>query len=312
MTATQRMSVSDGPRDAASCAPGWRGFVAGERARRGAWSRAGAARRATWLRAAARRGLHWLHEPTDVRSIAAFRILFGAVMSCALLRFMLRGWVDTQYVAPAFHFPYRGFDFLRPWPGGFMHVHFAAMILAALGLMLGYWYRASAFVFASALTYVELLDKATYLNHYYLVCLLAWMLVFIPAAGAYSCDALRRTELRVGTLPRWVLLALRVQVAVVYGFAGLAKINADWLLRAQPLRLWFAARSDLPGLGWLLAEPATAFAASWAGAVFDLSIVCLVSWRRTRRVALVVAVMFHALTRCLLPIGMFPWIMLAC
>ena len=41
---------------------------------------------------------------------------------------------------------------------------------------------------------------------------------------------------------------------MVYVFAGLAKLNADWLLDAQPLRIWLAARSDLPIVGPLLAQ----------------------------------------------------------
>ena len=34
-----------------------------------------------------------------------------------------------------------------------------------------------------------------------------------------------------------------MQVGLVYGFAGLAKLRGDWLLRAQPLRTWLAAHA---------------------------------------------------------------------
>ena len=267
-----------------------------------------AMRDAPWL---ARLG-GWLEAPVSARSLCAFRVLFGAVMCCAMLRFIALGWVDAQYIRPSYHFPYAGFDWLRPWPGVWMRLQFAALVVFALGVAFGVYYRACALALAASLTYVELLDKAVYLNHYYLACLLAWMLVWLPAAGMYSYDAWRDPARRITSIPRWALLALRVQVAVVYVFAGLAKLNADWLLRAQPLRIWLAARSDLPLIGWLLAQPATAYLASWAGAAFDLGIVGLLSWRRTRAVALVAAVVFHALTGVLLPIGMFPWIMLAC
>ena len=44
---------------------------------------------------------------------------------------------------------------------------------------------------------------------------------------------------------------------------------------------------------------------------FDLTIVWWLLWRRTRAVAFVAVLVFHALTRWLFPIGMFPFIMVA-
>ena len=253
-----------------------------------------------------------LTAPVDIASLAAFRALFGGVLALAAVRCIVKGWVHTQYIQPRFHFAYPHLDFVQPWPGPGMYLHFAALVLAALGLALGAHTRLCAFVVALGFSYVELLDRATYLNHYYLVCLIAWLLVLLPAGSALSVDALRDPERRVASIPRWTLLALRLQVGVVYVFAGVAKLNADWLLHAEPLRIWLAARSDIPVLGVWLAQPSVAVAASWLGAVFDLSIVGLLLWRRTRAFGFVAAAIFHGLTGLLFPIGMFPWIMLAC
>ena len=60
-------------------------------------------------------------------------------------------------------------------------------------------------------------------------------------------------------------------------FAGLAKINADWLLEALPLRIWLAARSDLPVAGPLLSQVWVAYAFSWFGMAYDLGIVFFLS-----------------------------------
>lgn len=256
------------------------------------------------------RTLHaYLSAPIDQASLVAFRALFGTVLAIAGLRFIAKGWVFTQFIAPRFHFSYPGLAFVRPWPGIGMYVHFLALIAAALGLALGYRPRLCACLSALGWTYVELIDRANYLNHYYLACLLAWLLVFMPASGTLRDHARRRAS-----MPRWLLLVLRWQVACVYVFAGLAKLNGDWLLRAQPLRIWLAARADvLPlGLGHWLAQPASAFIASWLGAFFDLSIVALLLWRRTRALAFAAALAFHITTGWLFPIGMFPWLMLAC
>ncbi len=50
-------------------------------------------------------------------------------------------------------------------------------------------------------------------------------------------------------------------------------------------------------------------AMSWAGFLFDLTIVVWLSWRRTRAVAYGVLLGFHLLTHLLFDIGMFPLIM---
>jgi hypothetical protein len=96
---------------------------------------------------------------------------------------------------------------------------------------------------------------------------------------------------------------------VVYVFAGLAKLTSDWLLHAQPLGIWLSARSDLPVLGPLFARPATWYAMSWGGFLFDTTIVLWLSWRRTRLAAYVVLVGFHAAVGYFFNIGMFPFIM---
>lgn len=253
-----------------------------------------------------------LEAPVDVASLAVFRILFGLLMAASAARFVLKGWVHTSFVEPAFHFHYEGLAFIRPWPEPGMYVHFAVLTAASLGVAFGFWYRASAIVLVLAFSYVELLDKATYLNHYYLATLLAVLLACLPAGRAFSVDAVRAPERRVDRIPAWMLGTLRLQVAVVYVFAGVAKLNSDWLLAAQPLKMWLAARADLPWLGPALSAPLSAYLASWAGAAFDLSVVGLFAFRRTRRPALLIALCFHAATGLLFPIGMFPWIMSAC
>jgi hypothetical protein len=109
-----------------------------------------------------------------------------------------------------------------------------------------------------------------------------------------------------------VVWTLRALVGMVYAFAGLAKLNPDWLLRGQPLAIWLPQDADLPLAGPLLAQPAAALALSWAVVAFELAIVPLLLWKRTRLAAYVVAVAFHAGTAVVLPeIGMFPWIMSA-
>lgn len=251
----------------------------------------------------------YLNAPVDGASLAVFRVLFGVLMSVAMLRFLANGWVRELLVAPTLHFTYPGFGFVRPLPLLAMQVHYVALSALALAIAAGLCQRFAAIAFFIGFTYVELIDQAIYLNHYYLVSLLAALLALLPFGRLHSLDALRKPDLRLEYVPRWMLLVLRLQVGVVYFFAGIAKLNHDWLIDGQPLRLWLPARADLPLIGWLLEYPATAHAASLLGAAFDLSIVLLLSIGRTRGLAFALLVVFHALTALLFPIGIFPWLM---
>ncbi len=246
-----------------------------------------------------------------VYSLALFRILFGLLMAIAMFRFLARGWVEELFLQPAFLFPYPGFEWIRPWPGVWTHWHVVAVAACALGIAAGYRYRLCTALFCAGFTWLELLDRTTYLNHYYLVSLVAGLMIFLPAHRAWSLDALRRPSLRASQIPAWSLQLLRFQFAVVYLFAGLAKLNADWLLEARPMRIWLAARSDMPWLGPWLGEAWVAYAASWFGAAYDLSVPFFLSWRRTRPLAFAAVIVFHVFCRLLFSIGMFPWIMIA-
>ncbi len=253
-----------------------------------------------------------LDRPVDGASCVAFRISFGAVLLVATVRFIAHGWVAKYYLQPKLFFQYWGFGWVRPLPGLGMYVLYAAMTAAALGMVLGFAYRSAAAVFALAFSYAHFCDKTNYLNHYYLVSLLTGLMVVLPLDREWSLRTWRRpSETRV-RVRAWVLYAVRFQIAVVYAFGGIGKLGPDWLLHGEPLRIWLSANTELPLLGRLLSAPWAALAFSWCGALFDLSIVPLLLWRPTRTPAYAVLVTFHVLTALLFPIGMFPWIMIAC
>ena len=246
--------------------------------------------------------------PAD--SAVAFRVLFGLVATYGALRFLARGWVDALYLAPANHLTYAGFEWVRPLPAPWMHAHL--MLLAMLGLCIaaGYRYRLATVAFAVGFAYVELIDAALYLNHYWYVTLAAAALAVMPLHRHCSLDARAGRVAASATVPAVVLWVLRGQIAVVYLFAGIAKLNGDWLFEALPLRLWLADNADLALIGPLLAMPPVAYAASWAGALFDCTIVAWLCWRRSRPLAYVAVIGFHVLTGMLFQIGIFPVVMI--
>lgn len=255
-----------------------------------------------------------LARPTDGAWLAALRVLFGLTLCVSMLRFLVYGWVERFFVRPTFFFKYWGFEWVEPLPAELMRPLFALLALAALAVALGVAFRVCAFALALGLSYVQLIDVSTYLNHYYLAALLAWLLAVSPAHRLWSVDAwlARRrphAALEPGVVSAGWLCLFRFQIALVYIFAGLAKAQSDWLVHAQPLRIWLGASADLPLLGGLLTLAGAPLALSWCGFLFDTTIVLWLTWRRTRAFAYVAVILFHGLTRLLFPIGMFPVIM---
>ncbi|HEU4537948.1 MAG TPA: HTTM domain-containing protein, partial [Polyangiaceae bacterium] len=248
-------------------------------------------------------------RPVDLAWLAAFRALFGLTMSVSMLRFLAYGWVDEFFVKPRFHFKYWGFAWVEPLSPPLLHAAFWALAGLGLAVAAGACFRLSAALLALGLVYVQLLDVATYLNHYYLAALLAALLALSPAHRAWSLDARAGLARPARTGPAFWLYLFRFQAAVVYSFAALAKAQGDWLLHAQPLRIWLGSKTDLPLLGPLFRAPGAPLALSWAGFLFDASIAWLLLARRSRPFAYAALLAFHALTRVLFPIGMFPVIM---
>ena len=256
-----------------------------------------------------------LLQPVDAAWLAVFRAAFGVVLGISMLRFLAYGWVDRFFVSPAFHFKYWGFAWVEPLPAAAMHALFWVLAGLAFAVAVGFSFRVSALLFALGLGYVQLIDVTTYLNHYYLAVLLAGLLAVSPAARVWSVDAwiaarLRRRPPPAASVPAGVLYLFRFQVALVYIFAALAKLQGDWLLHAQPLRIWLGAKVDLPLIGPLFTLAWVPLALSWAGFLFDATIVGWLMMRRTRPWAYALVIGFHALTRLLFPIGMFPAIMI--
>jgi uncharacterized membrane protein YphA (DoxX/SURF4 family) len=246
------------------------------------------------------------HAPEPGWSVAAFRIAFGLLVAYSSLRFLARGWVQRLYLEPAHHLTYPGFDWVRPLPSFWMHSMVIVLALLGLCIAAGVRTRLAAALFAVGFAYTELIDASLYLNHYWFVTLAALWLALIPTSGCASVDR------GGGTVPAWSIWALRGQLAVVYVFAGIAKLNADWLVHAVPMRLWLPDRANqLPWAGTLLEHTWVAFAMSWAGAAFDLTIVGWLLWRRTRPFAYAAVIAFHLATMVLFQIGLFGWVMIA-
>jgi vitamin K-dependent gamma-carboxylase len=257
----------------------------------------------------ARRIAHRLFEPVDGASLAVFRMLFGAIMLWEVWRYFSNDWIPRYFIDPTFHFTFYGFGWVQPWPGNGMYWHFAILGALAVCIMLGLAYRIAAPLFFLGFTYVFLLEQARYLNHFYLISLLALLMAIVPAHRVWSLDRRFGGQNWAQTIPTWSLWLLRTQIGVVFVFASVAKWNGDWL-RGQPLSMWIAERPDFPVIGRFFDERWMGVLMSYGGLFLDLLVVPLLLIPFTRPFAFLAAFSFHYMNSKLFTIGIFPWLAL--
>ncbi|GBF20470.1 MULTISPECIES: HTTM domain-containing protein [Arenibacter] len=251
----------------------------------------------------------YLAKSTNAAPLVVFRICFGIMMCFSIGRFWYLGWIESLYIQPKFHFSYYGFGWVKPI-GMYTYLLFAICGIAAILVALGLKYRIAIIAFFLSFTYIELMDKTTYLNHYYFISLLSFLMIFIPANAYFSMDNYIRKKAYIN-IPKWTIDSIKLLLGIVYFYAGLAKLNSDWLFRAQPLKIWLPAKYDLPLIGEVLMHQNWFhYTMSWSGILYDLSIPFLLLYKKSRRFAFILVVIFHVFTRVLFPIGMFPFIMI--
>ncbi|PQO31637.1 HTTM domain-containing protein [Blastopirellula marina] len=262
-----------------------------------------------------------LATQVDASSLAIFRICFGLVMAWHMLKYFESPFgvteIERVFGSPALHFTYPGFGWVQPWSEPWLTVHFAVVGIAAVLVALGLFYRAACITLFLGYTYIFLLEATLYNNHYYLICLLSFLLIFMPANRCWSLDRLiagrftgSQTDAdRVPTISFWPIFLLRFQLFVVYFYGGIAKLNADWLT-GEPLYTPGATLHNF--LASTIGLPAAiqpihlCLFLAWAGLFYDLSIGFLLLWKKTRWVGLLATALFHIHNHFIFPIGIFP------
>jgi hypothetical protein len=252
----------------------------------------------------------YLTKAVSIAPLVTFRIVFGALMLFSTIRFLALGWVEDHFFDITFTFKYAGFEWVQLLPPTWMYVLHLLMIAGALGIMLGLFYRLSASLFFLAFTYTELIDLTWYLNHYYFVSLVSFLLIFVPAHKRLSLDLWRKPSIGASMVPHWCVWIFKFQIAVVYISAGLAKLRYDWLINALPLKIWVPAQSGLPLIGKLMAWKYSPWLFAWFGMLYDSFIVFFLAWKKTRLLAYLSVIVFHGLTGLMFQIGVFPLVVI--
>jgi len=252
----------------------------------------------------------WLFKEVDNAALVVFRALFGLLITIEAYGAIFTGWVRRTMIEPQFTFNFIGFEFLQPLPGNGMIWYFAIMGIFGIFVMLGFKYRLAIIAYGIMWAAVYLMQKSSYNNHYYLLMLLCFIMSFLPANRWFSLDARIKPEISRISMPRWVWVVIVLQLWIVYTYASVAKFYPDWLDGSFPAML-MASKKDLWLVGEFLQQSWIRYAITSFGLLFDLLIIPLLLWKRTRLPAFIAAIFFHLFNSFVFHIGIFPYMSLA-
>jgi hypothetical protein len=104
-------------------------------------------------------------------------------------RLFANAWIEALYVGPQHHLRFPGLAWVPVPPAWGIRALAVAAGCAAIATALGWRHRTAAALFALTFTWLELVEATTFLNHYWLVSLVAALLVVVPANRVWSLDA---------------------------------------------------------------------------------------------------------------------------
>ena len=251
-----------------------------------------------------------LFKHIDNTGLVLWRVVFGFLIAVEGFGAIATGWVKRTLIDPEFTFNFIGFEFLQPLPGNGMYFYFALMGIFGVCVMLGYRYRFTMAAYAIMWTSVYLMQKTSYNNHYYLMMLLCWVMVFLPANRWFSLDARRNPSLKSLSMPQWVKIGVISLIGIVYTYASVAKIYPDWLNATVPA-YFMSGKKHFWLIGEFLQQDWVHWCSAYFGIFFDLLIVPLLLWRKTRVAAFWISVFFHLFNSAVFHIGIFPYMSIA-
>ena len=225
-------------------------------------------------------------------------------------RYFSYNWIEDLYIKQDFHFKYEWFTWVDSLPGNGMYVVFILLMISALFITLGLFYQISITLFFLLYTYVFLIDQAYYNNHFYLICIFSFLMIFTPLHHSWSLDCYRGAIEHKQKLPAIWLWLMRFPMTMVYVYGAIAKMESDWLSGKATRELLGRANAGtflepLMNLQW------TPIFYAWSGMLFDLLVPFAVLWKKTRVPAFIAAILFHTNNYFVFPIGVFPLLSLA-
>ncbi|WP_026725212.1 HTTM domain-containing protein [Flavobacterium sasangense] len=250
--------------------------------------------------------MKFLFKAIDNSPLVVFRIFFGFLVACESFGAIFTGWVKRVLIDPEFTFSFIGFEWLQPLPGFGMYLYFALMGIFGLAIMVGYRYRVAIIAYTLLWAGAYFMQKSSYNNHYYLLLLISFLMIFLPANRYVSLDVKQNRVSEEKTMPYWINLLFIIQISIVYFYASIAKFYPDWLDGTFTKNL-LAGTTTRPFFLELFSQKWFYLFIAYAGILFDLLVVPLLLFKKTRTLALLTSLVFHIFNAITLQIGIFPF-----
>ena len=252
-----------------------------------------------------------LFMPVSSASLGLFRILVGFILFFQTSSLISSNFVQEHIFESKIRFPFEYFEFLEPLPKDGMRWLLLLMLGATVFMILGRFFKIATFLYTVSFTYLWLLDKSYFNNHYYFITLLGFLLIFTQADSWGALKGKNRRE----TIPYWHVYILKLQLLLVLFISGINKINYHWLIDFQPMKHILETKAAVDGYDWLLNDFFYIFF-TWGGMLLDLLIGFLLWNKRTRKFAITAFILFNLINYWLFhdigEIGFFPFLLLAC
>lgn len=252
-----------------------------------------------------------LFREVPIYSLVVIRIAFGLLVLWECYDEIVSDIILESFIEPKIHLKYYGFEWVKVLPGQGMYWLFCLLAALAIFIALGLFYRISIVLFILGFTYAFLIEQSAYLNHFYMIILFGILLSFMPAHRFCSLDAYFNPQIKSEKISFWPIFLLRVQMEVILIFAGLVKINYDWLIRLEPLNSWLANVDTIAPLSYLFTNGWSVAFAAWGAVILHIVGAPLLLWRRTRIYVFLVYCSFHIMNDYVFQIGSFPWMTIA-
>ena len=263
------------------------------------------------------RFLNVMFKRVDISQLAIFRIFFGMLMFLESWGAIATGWVKEAFVTPEYTFTFMGLEWTQVMLGDFMYFYYFLMGIMGILIMIGYRYTFACVAFFVLWGLSYLMQKSHYNNHYYLVWLISGFMAIIPANRYYSVDVKKNPELKQHYTSYWTIFIFQFQIALVYVYASLAKLYPGWLenkflsIRLKSAAHWFRKELSWDFYANFLELESVQYFQVYAGIFFDLLVVPLLLFKRTRTIALIATLTFHLANSITLQIGIFPYFAIA-
>ncbi|EDO38994.1 predicted protein [Nematostella vectensis] len=250
----------------------------------------------------------YLLTPCDPSNLAILRILFGLFMVIDIPQERGLSSLHSRWEEGMCYFPL--FNVLQPLSVDWMHIVYLVMLAGASGIFLGFMFRISCILFIIPYWYVFWLDKGVWNNHSYLYGLFSIMLLMTDSNRYWSLDGLINPKIRNAEIPKWNYFLFRFQVFLVYFYAGIKKLDQDWMTGYSMTGLSKEWVFD-PFRAFLSDETIDLVLVHICGLCFDLFVGFFLLFDKTRPIGILFALAFNGMNSQMFHIGMFSYTMMA-